>query len=74
MNFGNLNGSHSRKFPADDMWCIENRFENGECCLDAGAGIRDFLSSSVPRGSKAAPISHKYPQLALLIGEHKPAP
>jgi broad specificity phosphatase PhoE len=67
MNFGDLNGSHGREFPADEMWCIENRFENGECCLDVEARIRDFLSSSVPRGSKVAVISHKYPQLALEV-------
>ena len=67
MNFGDLNGAHGSEFPADEMWCIENRFESGECCLDVEARIHDFLSSSVPRGSKVAVISHKYPQLAFEV-------
>ena len=67
MNYGDLNGSPGHDFPADEMWCIENRFKNGECCLDVQARIHDFVSSSVPRGAKVAVISHKYPQLALEV-------
>ena len=64
MNYGDLNGSHIHDFPADEMWCIENRFKNGECCLDVQARIHDFVSSSVPGVAKVAVISHRYHQLA----------
>jgi broad specificity phosphatase PhoE len=67
MNYGVLNGTPDGGFPDDETWCVENRFEKGECCLDVQVRIQDFLDSSIPRGSNVAVISHKYPQLALEV-------
>jgi broad specificity phosphatase PhoE len=67
MNYGDLNGLDGNKFPDNKMWCIENRFKNGECCLDVQARVQDFINSSVPIKVRIAIISHRYPQLALEV-------
>ena len=43
MNYSVLNGRHSSTFPGI-YWCIENRFEQGECCLDVQKRIEQFLA------------------------------
>jgi probable phosphoglycerate mutase len=67
MNYGDFNGLAGDAFPADDNWCIENRFSRGEHCLDVEMRVRSFLEDEAPSGSMIAIFSHKYPQLALEV-------
>ena len=67
MNYGVLNGGHDTSFPEDDTWCIENRFELGENCLDVQARITDLLDELYDPSRNIAIFSHKYPQLAIEV-------
>jgi len=67
MNYGVLNGAHVDAFPDDEDWCIEHRFDGGECCLDVQARVADFLACEYRAGDDIAIVSHRYPQLALEV-------
>lgn len=67
MNYGLLNGQVAGHFPEDPLWCIENRFEQGECCLDVQKQIEAFLVSHYKPGTSIAIVSHRYPQLAFEV-------
>ena len=65
MNYGRLNGAPAFAFPSDELWCIENRLEGGECCLDVQARLEEFLATIRTSRGDIAIFSHRYPQLAL---------
>lgn len=47
MNYGDLNGKSTADFSLDEFYCIENRFGNGENCLDVEARMRAFLGGKI---------------------------
>jgi len=67
MNYGELNGELSSRFPRDDRWCIDNRFPGGENCYDVEARIRAFLDDCARPFENGAVVSHRFPQLALEV-------
>ena len=67
MNYGLLNGQPGSIFPENPYWCIENRFEQGECCLDVQERIEQFLSEHYEQGLHIAVVAHRYPQLAFEV-------
>jgi hypothetical protein len=67
MNYGLLNGEPTSAFPKDKYWCIENRFEQGECCLDVQERIEQFLLEHYEPNLHIAVVSHRYPQLAFEV-------
>lgn len=67
MNYGILNGQQDSDFPADEKWCIENRYEKGECCLDVENRMRRFLTEAYEPSKRIAVFSHRFPQLALEV-------
>ncbi len=68
MNYGELNGAPIDQFPEDRLWCVDNPYPGGECCLDVERRIASFLDDclSTPE-TNIAIVSHQYPQLALEV-------
>lgn len=67
MNYRRLNGKSTSVFPNDNYWCIENRFEEGECCLDVQERTQQFLLEHDEPTLSIAVVSHRYPQLAFEV-------
>ena len=67
MNYGVLNGRSESEFPEDEYWCVSNRFDGGECCLDVQTRMESFLNDCYDPLKSIAVFSHKYPQLALEV-------
>jgi len=67
MNYGVLNGATSATFPTDEMWCVENRFENGENCVDVQKRMEAFLIDRFDPTKEIAIFAHRFPQLAMEV-------
>lgn len=67
MNYGDYNGLAVEKFPSDRTSCVNERYPNGENCLDVEHRIRLFLQEIGEPRVNITIVSHKYPQLALEV-------